>query len=164
MFSIFDHLYGALTVRIHRYLNKKKNLADISLINSNLFVGGTNDIEIIAKNNIKAILDLRKESNHDEDRLKEFSMQHFKLSIPDRNSPTLEETQNAIKWIDLQIVQNRKVFVHCNLGRGRGPLMVILYLISKGMNPESAIDFVKKKRPFTFLNKKQVSFIKKFQN
>lgn len=164
MFSTFDHLYGALTVRIHRYINKKKKSADISLINSNLFVGGTNDIEIIAKNNIQAILDLRKESHHDEDRLNKFSIQHFKLSIPDRNTPTLEETQNAIKWIDSQIIQNRKVFVHCNLGRGRGPLMVILYLISKGMNSESAINFVKKKRPFTFLNKKQINFIKEFQN
>ena len=163
MFNILDHLYGALTVRIHRYINKKKKSADISLIKSNLFVGGTNDIEIIAKNNIQAILDLRKESHHDKDKLKKFSMQHFKLSIPDRNTPTLEETQNAIKWIDSQIVQNKKVLVHCNLGRGRGPLMVILYLISKGMNPESAIDFVKKKRPFIFLNKKQISFIKQFQ-
>jgi protein-tyrosine phosphatase len=162
MFSIFDHIYGALKVRIHRYLIKRKKLADITLINSNLFVGGENKIEIIAKINIQSILDLRKEACHDKYTLKKNSMNYFQLRIPDRGIPTIEETQNAINWINLQIEQKRKVFVHCNLGRGRGPLIIILYLISKGMNSKSAINFVKEKRSFTYLNEKQINFIKKF--
>jgi protein-tyrosine phosphatase len=109
-------------------------------------------------------LDLRKESCDDEYMIKKFSMNYFQLMIPDRGIPTIEETQNAINWINVQIQQKRKVFVHCNLGRGRGPLLIILYLISKGMNAETAINFVKRKRCFTYLNKKQIDFIKEFQN
>jgi len=164
MFNFFDHAYGALSVRIHRYIKKNRHLADLTIINSNLFVGGTSDIQYIVKEGIHSILDLRKESCDDKYLIKKFSINYLQIKIKDREIPSIEETQNAINWIETQIMQKRKVFVHCNLGRGRGPLMIILYLISKGMDSKSAINNVKEKRSFTFLNEKQLNFIKKFQS
>jgi protein-tyrosine phosphatase len=164
MLNFFDHVYGALSVRIHRYLKKLRNSADISLINSNLFVGGTSDVENIAKEGIQSIVDLRKESCDDKHMIKKYSINYLQIMIADRDVPSIEETQNVVNWIETQIIEKRKVFVHCNLGRGRGPLLIVLYLISKGMNSKLAINSVKEKRSFTYLNKKQRNFIREFQN
>ena len=164
MFSFFDHVYGGFSVRGHRYLKKLRNSADMSLINSNLAVGGTGNIKNITKKGMQSILDLRKESCDDKYMIKKYSIHYLRIMISDRGVPSIQETQNAIDWIETQIQQRRKVFVHCNLGRGRGPLLIVLYLISKGMNSKLAINIVKEKRSFTYLNKKQINFIREFEN
>lgn len=163
MFGLFNHLFGAVTVRIHRYLIKIKNSADVSSINSNLTVGGANNIECLVKKNIQSIIDLRDESSDDITQIKNFNMHYLRVPIKDRGTPTIKEVSQIVNWINNEIDQKRIVFIHCNLGRGRGPLLTILYLITKGMTSKSAIEKVKNIRSFTFLNQNQLNFIKKFE-
>lgn len=164
MFGIFDHAFGAVSVRVHRLLFRLKNEADISFINSKLAFGGACSIRSLAKKQIQSILDLRDESFDDSEELKKYSVNYLRIGIQDTNVPSLDEAKKATSWIKSEIQKKRKVFVHCNLGRGRGPLMIILYLIIQGNSAQYAINFVKKKRSYTFLNKKQLSFITSFEN
>ena len=164
MFGIIDHLTGAIRVRIRRFYLNAKNKPDISFLDSNLGVGGASNIEFLAKKDIQSILDLRDETEDDPDKLKKFNINYLRIKIPDRSIPTLSNAKEGIDWIASNIEQKKKVFIHCNLGRGRGPLFAILFLISQGKDKDDAIKHVKKVRVYTYLNKNQLKLIKEFQD
>ena len=162
MFSTFDHFLGAITVRFHRILLGKK--PDMSLINQNLSVGGVSKIEYLAKEGIMAIVDMRAEAQDDPVEIKRFKINYVRLSVQDRGIPDLNEVLDMITWIRDQCKQGSKVFIHCNLGRGRGPLMTVLYLIAEGVKTDEAIQIVRKARPYCYFNPIQLQMIKKFSH
>lgn len=162
MFTIWNHFAGAITVRIHRFLLVLKNKPDAVLILPNLFVGGNSNIINLKKLAINSILDLTENQNNKRD-AKNFSINYLGLPIPDRGIPSLADSFMATKWIQTQLDNNGTVFVHCDLGRGRGPLLIILYLISRGMTKDDAIKLTKNKRSYIFLNNKQLSLLSMFE-
>ena len=162
MFGTFDHLKGAGQVRLRRFLFRLQGRPDISFINPNLGVGGVSSVKGLWKCGIKAILDLRDESQDDPIELEKYSIDYMNLKVPDRGTPDLEYATKAVHWIKSNIDQDKKVFVHCNLGRGRGPLLTVMYLISQGMNPDDAIVHVKNIRPYSFFNRKQLNWLREF--
>ncbi len=164
MFGTIDHVTGAARVRIRRFYLKAKNKPDISFLDSNLGVGGATNIEFLAKKNIQSILDLRDEAEDDPNELKKHNINYLRVKISDRSIPTLLNAKEGVDWITSNIKQKKKVFIHCNLGRGRGPLFAILYLIYQGKDKDEAIKYVKKIRRDAFLNKKQLKLINEFQN
>jgi len=164
MFGTIDHVSGAIGVRVRRFYLGVRKKPDISYLDSNLGVGGVCKIEDLSKAGIQSILDLRQETEDNPHELEKYNIKYLQIKIPDRSIPTLSEIKNGTEWIALNIEQRKKVFVHCNLGRGRGPLLVILYLISKGQDKDEAIKYVKKIRRYSYLNKNQLKLIDEFQN
>ena len=162
MFGTFDHLKGAGQVRLRRFLFSLQGKPDVSFINPNLGVGGVSSVKNLWEGGIKAILDLRDESQDDPIKLEKYSIDYMNLKVPDRGTPDLEHAIKAVNWIKSNIDQGKKVFVHCNLGRGRGPLLTVMYLIFQGMNPDDAIIHVKNIRPYCFFNRKQLHWIREF--
>jgi len=162
IFGTIDHVIGAGEVRIHRYLMNILKKPDISFVIPNLFVGGSNKIENLAEVGIDAILDLRKEKMDDQNKILNHSMIFSHIPIQDRESPSKEQITQALDWIKNNLDNGKKVFIHCNLGRGRGPLIIALYLISQGMDKEESINHVKNIRKFTFFNIKQLQLIRNF--
>lgn len=156
MFSKIDHVIGAILVRLRRRQLKSLRKPDLSLIIPNLYIGGSTEINLLSQNNISSILDLRKENKDNHNELKKFSIDYLQIKIPDRDIPNNDQINSAISWINSNLKNNRKVFVHCNLGRGRAPLIACLYLISKGMTYTEAITHVKKRRRYTYFNQKQL--------
>jgi len=129
MFGKLDHVSGAVLVRARRLLLKAKNNPDISFLNSNLGVGGACNVEGIANDGIKSILDLREESMDNPEHIKKFGINYLRIKISDRGTPSIQDTMMAVEWIKSQLSDNDKVFIHCTLGRGRGPLLAVLYLM-----------------------------------
>ena len=164
MFGTIDHVSGAIGVRVRRFYLSVRKKPDISFLDSNLGVGGACNLEDLSKEGIQSILDLRQETEDNPYELEKYNLKYLRIKIPDRSIPTLSEIKSGVEWIALNIEQNKKVFVHCNLGRGRGPLFVILYLISKGQNKDEAIKYIKKIRRHSYLNKNQLKLIDEFQN
>jgi len=164
MFGKIDHVSGAVLVRIRRLLLKAKNNPDISFLNPNLGVGGACNVEGIANYGINSILDLREESMDNPEQIKKFGINYLRIQISDRGIPSIQETMMAVEWIKSKLSDNDKVFIHCTLGRGRGPLLAILYLIYQGTDKIEAITNVKKTRRYVYLNSKQLEFITEFQN
>ncbi len=164
MFGKIDHVYGAVGVRARRLLLKAKNNPDISLLNPNLGVGGACNVEGIANYGIKSILDLREESRDNPEQIKKFGINYLRIKISDRGTPSIQDTMMAVEWIKSKLSDNDKVFIHCTLGRGRGPLLAVLYLIYQGTEKIEAIKNVKKIRRYAYLNSKQLEFITEFQN
>ena len=163
MFSFWNHLLGALTVRIHRFFLNFSKQPDAILVYPNLFCGGFSSLTSLKKIEINSIVDLTENQYNKHDSPK-FLINYFELPVPDRGVPTLDEVFTAVKWIQDQLENNKKVFVHCNLGRGRGPLLTVLYLIYTGMNKNDAIMKLNNKRSYVFLNHRQQEFIDLFEN
>ncbi len=162
MFSLWDHLLGALTVRIHRFLLNLNEKPDAVLISTNLFFGGYSSLLTLKKFGINSIVDLT-ENQHNKNNSNKFLINYFSLPIPDRGIPTIDEVLTTVKWIQNQLENNEKVFVHCNLGRGRGPLIIALYLVYTGINKNDVIKLLRKKRHYVFFNHKQQEFIDLFE-
>ena len=163
MFDFYDHMDGAVKVRFRRFFLKLKKQPDVSWIDDTLGVGGSSTIASLSNYGIQAILDLRSESYDNEDELQKFSISYLRIKVKDRSIPKRSDVLHAINWIEQNVKNKKKVFVHCKLGRGRGPLFTILYLISKGMEKTAAINLIKNRRQYTFLNKKQLQMINDFQ-
>lgn len=163
MFSFFDHIWGATDVRISRFFLKISQKNDATLILPNLFLGGINDIYLLSKIGITGILDLRKEGSDDLIELKKYSISYLNIEIKDRSCPSNEQSLQAINWINLMLNKNKKIFAHCNLGRGRAPLILCLYLITTGLSSHDAISLIKSKRRYIFLNKIQLKFLENFE-
>ena len=163
MFGILDHLTGAALVRIKRNLNKLNNKPDVSFLYDNLAIGGQCKIRLLAENGFCSILDLREEDEDDKTQLNHYKINYLRIPIKDRNTPTTSQTELAINWIKQNTSNHEKIFIHCNLGRGRAPLLACLYLISNGLDPVESIKKIKKKRPYTYFNKIQLKFIIEFQ-
>lgn len=149
-------------MRLRRFFLNVKNMPDLSIVDSNLYIGGFCKIKNLSDYGIQAILDLREEGEDDSKDLEKYSMQYLRIGIHDRGIPTLHDTQSALDWIRHHLNDNKKVFIHCNLGRGRAPLMACLYLISKDVERRSAIKLVKKSRKYTYFNQNQLQYINKF--
>jgi protein-tyrosine phosphatase len=66
------------------------------------------------------------------------------LPIPDFGTPRLEELSEAVDWINREIVAEKKVLVHCLVGRGRSGTVAAAYLISKGFDADDAIQHVRR--------------------
>ena len=163
MFGTIDHLYGAVGVRFRRFILEARGKPDISFLNNKLGVGGATNIERLAEIGIDSIVDLRNEAFDESESLERFGIKYLRIKVLDRKTPTLEDSMMAVSWIKNNLDKNKKVFIHCNLGRGRGPLIAILFLIFNGMLKDDAIKHVKKIRKYAFLNSKQLQFIEEFQ-
>ena len=157
---MIDHISGAVKVRFHR--KTLGRIPDSSIINQNLSVGGVSKIEYLAREGVKAIVDVRAEASDEPSDLKKFEMDYIRLEVYDRGVPTFDKAISTTTWIKNHIKNGNKVFVHCNLGRGRGPLVTVLYLISEGMKTDEAIETVKNARPYCYFNTKQLDMINEF--
>jgi protein-tyrosine phosphatase len=135
-----------------------------SMITPHLFLGGqyaNQRLASLKKIGITGIVNMRMTSVSDKTLLKGF--QYIHLPTADQKAPSLENLHKGVLFIDDVLKNKGKVYVHCREGEGRGPTMVIAYLIYKGMNFDDAITTVKKVRTFIRPTLAQITQLKKFE-
>ncbi len=76
---------------------------------------------------------------------------------------SLEKIEEAVRFIQTQVKQGKKVYVHCKGGRGRSATaLVCYYMIKNGWTPKQAMEFIKEKRSVTLYKKSKQVRIKEF--
>ena len=85
------------------------------------------------------------------------------LPTKDNSAPSQSNLRLGVVFIDEMVKQKKRVYVHCRLGHGRSPALVAAYFISKGMNVDEAINYIKKRRPEIHLAKSQYESLKLFK-
>lgn len=135
-----------------------------SVITPNLYLGGQYHIKsivLLKKLGITGIVSMRMRDVSNRDLLKEFHLLH--LPTPDRHAPSLEQLQEGAAFINKEIKNNGKVYIHCRAGEGRGPTMALAYLIYSGMTFDDAFALVKKTRTFISPTPPQIERLREFE-
>jgi len=88
----------------------------------------------------------------------------FYVWIPIKNhtSPTQEQLDFGISLLEKLVAMKKKIYVHCQNGHGRAPMLVAAYFIKQGKSPDEAIAFVKTKRPSMHLENVQTEVLVEF--
>jgi len=115
--------------------------------------------KMLLKKGIKADISLEKE-NLDAP----FGVDYFLwLPVKDHYAPSYKQMltgANAIK----DLVDNKmKVYIHCQRGHGRSPVLAAAYFILNGMNTNDAVKKLKKKRSSVHLTIAQTKALKTFE-
>lgn len=90
-------------------------------------------------------------------------VKHFLwLPVKDHHAPTKSQLELGVASLHYLAANKVKTYVHCTHGHGRAPTLVAAYLISTGMKPMQAINFINAKRPGAHLTERQIEALKKY--
>ncbi len=86
------------------------------------------------------------------------------LPVVDGYAPTQIQLAIGSSIINESVRRKKVVYVHCRNGHGRGPTMVVAYLIRyEGYDVDQAIKLIKEKRPEIHIEKNQMEVLRKFK-
>ncbi len=151
---VIDHAY--------RYLTGTPTISR-SKITPNIFLGGQyreRGLKKLKKYEVTAIVNMRTTP------VPEYAKKIFHtLHLPtvDRQAPSIADLRKGIEFIDTEIKNKGKVYIHCHWGEGRGPSMVIAYLMHTGLTFEDAYKHVRSIRRFVNLTKVQEEQLNKLE-
>ena len=134
-----------------------------SQITAQLFLGGQYSLVGLKKlkeMGITAIVNMRETS------LYTAPIEGFKyLHLPtvDNTPPSIKDLNRGAIFVDEEIKNNGKVYIHCRQGLGRGPSMAIAYLLKLGTTYEDAFALVKSVRSFINPRPEQILRLKELE-
>ena len=86
----------------------------------------------------------------------------LRLATRDNTPPSLDDLRRGVDFIRGELRRGGKVYIHCAVGCGRAPTMAAAYLISTGDTPESALERIRRVRPFINPTRRQVGVLDEF--
>jgi len=104
-------------------------------------------VEPLRAAGIGAVINTCREHAGPLDEYRRAGIEELRLPIVDFTSPTLEEVRTALAFMEKQMAQGRKVYLHCKAGRGRSATIALCYLMTKGMSAEDAQRRLLQQRP-----------------
>jgi atypical dual specificity phosphatase len=98
----------------------------------------------------------------DEELIRSMGFEYLKLKVPSFMSPTQEQIDRFIDFVESMERQGSPVLVCCRMGWGRTGSMLASYLVRKGLDAESAIEEVRRKRPRSIESPEQEEAIRNY--
>lgn len=71
---------------------------------------------------------------------------HCHIPVDDYEAPTVDALREGVASIREAVERGARVYIHCNLGRGRAPTLAAAYLISHGVPRVEALERVHRAR------------------
>lgn len=150
----------------NHYARKHDKVPAIQQIDDHLFLACRlfgKDVKELKANGVNAILDVTAEFDGLDWTAYQQDLDYLNIPVLDHTSPTEDQLNTAINWIDQQIASGRKVVVHCALGRGRSVLTMAAYLLARDdtLSVMDAMNKIQSVRSTARLNKHQLRSLKK---
>ncbi|KAK3107390.1 hypothetical protein FSP39_013587 [Pinctada imbricata] len=124
---------------------------------------------LVEKENVRGIVSLTEDFEtkglvNTQEEWAAVGVEQIKLSTVDYvGTPSQEQINEALTFIDRHQRQENSVYVHCKAGRTRSATVVACYLIQKhGYSPMEAVDFIRAKRPHIWLREAQLESLQEF--
>lgn len=106
-----------------------------------------NEFEWLLENGIKSIVTVR-EVPLPSEWFADSNIDYMHLQVEDFGAPTIEELDNAINFIEHEIIMGRPVMVHCAAGKGRTGAVLAAYLLkNENLSAEQSIKKLRRIRP-----------------
>jgi len=145
---------------------KRDKVPPLQQINDHLFLACRlfpSDIDTMKENNITAILDVTCEFDGLEWSSTQENIKYLNIPVLDHRVPTRSQLNQALNWIDHHIKADRRVVVHCALGRGRSVFVMAAYLLSQNKDADvhQVLAQIKETRETANLNKHQLRHLVK---
>lgn len=148
---------------LHRYIYGIPNLKRCQ-ITADLFLGSQYTkagLKKLKDLGITAIVNMRTHNVYVKARYE--GIKYLHLPTVDNTPPPLEDLLKGATFIDNEIKNNGKVYVHCRQGLGRGPTMALAYLIKTGLTFDDAFALIKRVRSFINPRPEQISRLKELE-
>ncbi len=145
---------------------KHDKVPPLQQINDHLFLACRlfpSDIDTMKEYGITAILDVTCEFDGLEWSSTQENIKYLNIPVLDHRVPTRSQLNQAINWIDHHVKENRRIVVHCALGRGRSVFVMAAYLLSQDKNADvhNILAQIKETRETANLNKHQLRHLVK---
>jgi protein-tyrosine phosphatase len=135
----------------------------MSKITHNIWVGGENNPRFIVDKGFDAVVDLRaKDDSEYHLYLQKSGIKYVRRPVPDGSGLPLKDLLDTVEWIIVKQRRGAKILIHCGLGRGRAALVTASYLVRSGLDPETALEVLKRRRQITYLNSQQKATLQAF--
>ena len=119
------------------------------------------DLRFLRDTGIDVIVNLQEEEHFLEH--EGFIMKN--IPVDDFAPPELSDFEEFISFVSPHIEDGRGVVVHCRAGIGRTNLMLASYLLHHmGIDPDSALETVRLKRPVHMITYKQEEALRNYYN
>ncbi|MCQ8878650.1 dual specificity protein phosphatase family protein [Pseudoalteromonas shioyasakiensis] len=145
---------------------KQDKVPPLQQINDHLFLACRlfpSDIDTMKEYGITAILDVTCEFDGLEWSSTQENIKYLNIPVLDHRVPTRSQLNQAINWIDHHVKEDRRIVVHCALGRGRSVFVMAAYLLSQDKNADvhNILAQIKETRETANLNKHQLRHLVK---
>jgi protein tyrosine phosphatase (PTP) superfamily phosphohydrolase (DUF442 family) len=138
---------------------------NVSRVNAWLYVGGSvpraRYAELKARG-VTAVIDLRAERWDDEQALAALGIELLHLPVTDRYPPSVEQLSTGVAWALPRLDAGGVLYVHCEHGVGRGPLMGLAVMVARGWDAPEAYRTLRKARWQATLNDRQLGGLADF--
>lgn len=139
----------------------------IQRITNKVYLGARlieDDIPQLNAEGITAVLDVTAEFAALDWATSDEGIQYLNIPILDHAIPTDDQLSQAVRWLHAQQAGQKKILVHCALGRGRSVLVLAAYLFSQqnSRSAEQAVALIKAVRVTARLNKRQLKALRQF--
>jgi protein tyrosine phosphatase (PTP) superfamily phosphohydrolase (DUF442 family) len=156
---VLDYMYD----NAHRIIRGLPRL-NRSQITANLFLGSQYNLLGLKKPKamgITAIVNMRMHADYDD--AAHEGIKYLHLPTVDNTPPPLDVLIKGAEFIDTEIKNKGKVYVHCRQGLGRGPTMAMAYLIKTGLTYQQAYAMIRRVRIFINPRPGQIEMLKKLE-
>jgi protein-tyrosine phosphatase len=130
---------------------ESRELLDAAQIAERLWCGATLDesqFEVLRALGIRRVISVEIFVYYSRATLQRFGIDFLNVPINDNDTPLVDKViDRIVAAIDEVIVRGESVYLHCTAGWQRSPALAACYLVYKGMTAETALAYVKQRRP-----------------
>lgn len=158
-----DSRRAALAVRVGIPLPDRLNM---SWVTPTLAVGGRilrEDVHRLAASGVTRVVDTRSEHKDDEALLRSEGIRLLYLPAPDTFPLSVEQLRTGAEWVNRELSDHQRVLIHCEHGVGRSVLLTAAALVAQGMDAQSAMRLIQRKRWQAAPNHRQMQRLQEFE-
>ena len=101
----------------------------------------------LVRRGVTAVINLRYEHDY-QNEIGGLPLRYLYLPTVDNTAPSQAHLWQGVQFIEHELAQGGKVYVHCWEGLGRSPTLIAAYLVHLGMTPSEAWAKIRAVRPF----------------
>lgn len=121
------------------------------------------DVPAMRRENIGAVVNTCREYRGPSAAYAAAGISQLRIPTTDFTAPSLTDVETAVEFMQQQIAQGKRVYVHCKAGRARSATVVLCWLIeARNLSMQEAQNLILEKRPHAHRHLVRRSVVQQF--